>query len=439
MLENGRENATLRKLLRLLDGLKQTRTGRVLYGHIEQMLEEYEADRAETEQSYASLTCLLLDAYSTHLSGDSPLLAQIKMLQMRLTPPLSQAEINVLHRYVENFADHITQLEAFNAPKVERALAPLLREFGFTSSVGLDQRVTPDMRRPPAGGNIHFLRGTTLGREAVCGNTPEGAEPGEWRSALANKISEAVVSNERFSDFLEAELATLRELDEVDNFELRKNGFLDEIEQVLQGHRHFMQHFYHISNYMALVETDSERLNAELNRAMILSLTDELTGLSNRRAFMQRLEDEISRAQRYGNSLSLALIDIDNFKLVNDHHGHTVGDSVLRAYAQNVLTTFRHHDMVARYGGEEFAVIFPNTSADGAMRALEKVQQRTNQCPLELEDVDIKLPTFSAGLAVYKNGETINDLINRADEALYRAKGQGRRRIELADAEAAAG
>jgi diguanylate cyclase (GGDEF)-like protein len=146
---------------------------------------------------------------------------------------------------------------------------------------------------------------------------------------------------------------------------------------------------------------------------------------------MRRLQDEISRSQRYGASLALAIIDLDEFKAINDIHGHATGDAILRSYAIDVLTVLRHHDLVARYGGEEFAILMPNTTREGAVAAIEKVRSRALQAVCEFQGRDFKLPTFSTGIALYVVGESHTDLIDRADRALYRAKRLGRNRIEL--------
>lgn len=104
---------------------------------------------------------------------------------------------------------------------------------------------------------------------------------------------------------------------------------------------------------------------------------------------------------------------------------------MLRVYAQHILSVFRHHDLVARYGGEEFAVLLPNTDMEGSSRALHKVRQRCYESKWEFYDQALPVPTFSAGLALYKPGETSSAFIERVDKALYRAKRLGRDRIEM--------
>ncbi|MDH5377758.1 MAG: GGDEF domain-containing protein, partial [Gammaproteobacteria bacterium] len=246
------------------------------------------------------------------------------------------------------------------------------------------------------------------------------------------EITQSLAKTEEFGALLESGLANLRTVQDEGQFSKRKGEVLGELEKLLKSHRHLTSHFDKMVNYLSSIQTDSERLSEELSRVTMLSLTDELTGLPNRRAFIQRLRDEVARVQRYGHTLSLAIIDLDDFKPINDTYGHPAGDAVLNTYAKDVLTTFRRHDMVARYGGEEFALIFPYTETQGALQALKKIQSLAVATACRLEKTAIPLPTFSAGLAVYHRGESVDSLIKRADSALYSAKDLGRNRIEIA-------
>ena len=162
----------------------------------------------------------------------------------------------------------------------------------------------------------------------------------------------------------------------------------------------------------------------------MLSLTDELTQLPNRRAFLRRIKDEMGRAQRDKTHLTIAMIDLDYFKEVNDKYGHGVGDEMLRVYAREVLSIFRRYDMVARYGGEEFAVILPNTDKQGSQYAFRKIRNKVGDTFVIHGNDAIPIPTFSAGLAIYEPGETVESLLERADSAMYKAKQAGRDRIE---------
>lgn len=165
------------------------------------------------------------------------------------------------------------------------------------------------------------------------------------------------------------------------------------------------------------------------------SITDPLTGIYNRRYLERRLTDEIARANRYGMPLSVLLIDIDHFKRVNDIYGHQVGDLVLEGLAQLIVTTLRTTDIVARYGGEEIMVIAPSTpmktAADLAERLRKVVENASFEVPAELNlDISALGVTVSIGVACFgQQARDMNDLIQHADKAMYRAKKEGRNRV----------
>ena len=253
----------------------------------------------------------------------------------------------------------------------------------------------------------------------------------QLQSTLGQQVVETISQNEEFGVILEVVLAELRQTEDVSEIENLRWNLIREIEKLLKGHNELADKLDNTQHYLQLFASDSRELTDELTRVRLLSLTDELTSLPNRRAFMRRLEDEVARVQRYGFPLSFVLMDLDHFKAVNDEYGHAAGDEVLRVYSRNILSIFRHHDMVARYGGEEFAVLLPNTDSDGAVRALNKVRRRANETRWQTNGTMSNVPTFSAGVSLYKPGESANAFIERADKALYRAKRLGRNRIEL--------
>ena len=156
--------------------------------------------------------------------------------------------------------------------------------------------------------------------------------------------------------------------------------------------------------------------------------TDPLTGLSNRLKFNQALATEISRSTRYKTPLSLVLYDVDNFKVVNDTHGHQIGDKVLVQLSRFVPGLLRNTDLLARWGGEEFVILTPGSDGDMAYQATEKLRNAIAQVGFD----EIGTVTCSFGVAQYVYGDTADTLISRADGALYRAKLNGRNRVELA-------
>lgn len=157
---------------------------------------------------------------------------------------------------------------------------------------------------------------------------------------------------------------------------------------------------------------------------------DGLTGLFNRRFFDENMLQELNRAKRLSHSLNLVLLDIDHFKTVNDTHGHHVGDEIIKALADSMQTAFRAADIPCRYGGEEFAIVMPDSSVEAASLATGRLQAEfTAMC------VARKLPgaddmTFTAGIANYpKDADTVEELIIRADQRLYRGKESGRNQV----------
>jgi len=159
--------------------------------------------------------------------------------------------------------------------------------------------------------------------------------------------------------------------------------------------------------------------------------TDPLTGAANRRRFHQALEVEYMRFGRSGLPLSVLMIDLDEFKEVNDRFGHPVGDAVLRTVSQLLLLSLRQTDLLARYGGEEFAVLLPETPAEGALAIAERIRHTINQNPV-VADGRILEVSISVGVASHAEGRDASPeaLLKQADLALYRAKALGRNRVE---------
>ena len=159
-----------------------------------------------------------------------------------------------------------------------------------------------------------------------------------------------------------------------------------------------------------------------------LSLTDSLTGLRNRRAFDDRLDEAFEHAKRYERPLSLVVLDVDLFKQINDAHGHDMGDAVLRGVAHLVASCSRATDFVARIGGEEFAIILPETPLFEAMQFAEKIRARIATTPVAGLDVTVSLGVANAMHSKVRNTA---ELFHAADQALYRAKANGRNRTEM--------
>lgn len=184
--------------------------------------------------------------------------------------------------------------------------------------------------------------------------------------------------------------------------------------------------------YTSLISSIVEHAYVDM-QAQLLAKTDSLTGIANHRMFDESIGREIARADRNQLSFSLALIDIDDFKKVNDTHGHLVGDKVLRDLTQRICSLVRKGDLLARYGGEEFALILPDTSVEGGEALAERIRKEISDTPLQTRDGDIGY-TISIGLSIYDGTapKAKDQLIDEADRALYQSKRNGKNQISVA-------
>lgn len=172
-----------------------------------------------------------------------------------------------------------------------------------------------------------------------------------------------------------------------------------------------------------LIEEDLRR--SEL-RYRELSLTDELTGLYNARHFFRQVQTEVERATRYNSHLSICVLDIDHFKLYNDTYGHLSGDAVLSELGRIIRQLIRDSDSAYRYGGEEFIIILPETTCEEAARVAERIRITFFEHPFYPEAETEVHVSISLGITAYLFGETTSDLVDRADQNMYRAKKSGR-------------
>ena len=158
------------------------------------------------------------------------------------------------------------------------------------------------------------------------------------------------------------------------------------------------------------------------------ALTDALTGMQNRRYFDDALREYIEEFRRIDKPIGLMILDLDHFKVVNDTHGHDVGDEVLKAVASCLRDMTRYHDVVARLGGEEFAVVAPNMNEERLVKFAERIRKAIASMAIPSGNVSLKVTT-SVGLAVWDKRESAGDFYRRADRLLYQAKRMGRNRI----------
>lgn len=176
---------------------------------------------------------------------------------------------------------------------------------------------------------------------------------------------------------------------------------------------------------LAAMEAHSESMRAQIRQERERAMTDLLTHLPNREAWQERLLFEYERWQRYQQPLTVAVIDIDLFKAVNDSYGHKAGDRVLQLVAREVRTRLRSTDFVARYGGEEFVLLLPETTPEKAYEVIDQLREHVATLPFHFGGQPVNI-TFSAGLTAFRDGDTEDSVFDRADRALYQAKDAGR-------------
>ncbi len=420
-----------KRMLGLLEGLKQTSVGTVIYDQIARLVKEQEGVRERVDHTYVSLMHLLLEAYAREPTADHITRIQASLIKLSGgsgAESAAHAALETFNKKIQVAASAPHQPEPDKAKAKEQAppanstpadnvsATELMEPSPFNSSVAKNGSLQSE-RRVNSVYRLHLDR--------------KRDEIDKLQEELARSVTEAITQNREFGALLQIELRALQQADDASEIEHMRQILVGGLEELIQGQRLLNSKLHRTGGFLRLIKADSERLHSELNKVRLLSLTDEFTGLSNRRAFMRRLQDEISRAQRYGLPLALAMLDLDEFKAINDAHGHSAGDAVLRCYATDALSILRHHDMVARYGGEEFAILLPNTNREGAASAINKVKSRVSQSHCQHEGKRLSLPTFSTGIAFYTAGETHTDLIDRADRALYQAKRLGRNRVEM--------
>lgn len=197
----------------------------------------------------------------------------------------------------------------------------------------------------------------------------------------------------------------------------------------------------YIAGLRSSLAIKKDALAVALSKLQELAGRDELTGLHNRRHLMETLEQQQERAKRHGEPFALCILDLDHFKRINDTHGHGVGDEALRGFSERIRGHLRRMDVMGRaefdsefgrYGGEEFLLLLPYAGDSSTRTCMERLRSAIQAKPILTTAGPLTI-TFSAGVAHYRSDESLADLINRADEALYRAKTAGRDRVEWAD------
>lgn len=184
-----------------------------------------------------------------------------------------------------------------------------------------------------------------------------------------------------------------------------------------------------LADRVASMEHEAQGYREHLEEQRQKALVDPLTGLPNRAAWSERLQHEIGQWQQHGNTLLLAMLDLDHFKRINDNYGHLAGDKVLKIIATVLRKRLRAADFIARFGGEEFVLLLPNTPQAAGVKLLQSLRAAIEACPFHFKGEPVTI-TASIGVSAFRVGEHSDVVLKRADQALYRAKDAGRNRVE---------
>lgn len=184
-----------------------------------------------------------------------------------------------------------------------------------------------------------------------------------------------------------------------------------------------------LASRVATMEQEAQGFRAHLEEQRQKALIDTLTGLPNRAAWNERLDHEVDQLQKHRSSLLLGILDLDHFKRINDGYGHLAGDKVLKIIATQLQKRVRPSDFIARFGGEEFVFLLPHTQMAEGLALLERLRVTIEACPFHFKGEPVTI-TVSMGITTFKPGERSDLVLKRADQALYRAKAEGRNRIE---------
>ncbi len=239
-------------------------------------------------------------------------------------------------------------------------------------------------------------------------------------SEMINKLDQITGNH---TEQLDNHLLSLKTTGKTNDLAQLKEEITEELALVIDSN-------HEIHTHIIDAQETVKRLQRKMEEVADMATIDELTGLYNRRALFSRLAEEHSRSKRYGQGFSLLLIDIDDFKNVNDKHGHQVGDGILKGLGAFLRQNLRDSDFPSRYGGEEFLCLLPSTDVDQAVQVGNKIRQLLSQSILSSKKKDVSLQiTVSIGIAAFTPEDDIDTLIKRADDALYLAKRQGKNRV----------
>ncbi|MGD0959840.1 MAG: GGDEF domain-containing protein [Methylomonas sp.] len=291
-----------------------------------------------------------------------------------------------------------------------------IRDYTETERQGLDE----------------FLSGVQLGLNQM-----------EQQVVLAGQANRLSIENrENLNSTMHFQLDSIKDAtenaQELSALKIHTANHLDRLMQQLVDHKHkedvrqwkAQEQIDAMTQKLMELETETETLRTKLKIEHDKAMSDALTGLPNRLAYNTRVEIEVNRWKRYKTPLALAILDIDHFKRINDNYGHKAGDKTLALVGQLLSSHCRQTDFAARYGGEEFVILLPSTREEQALEMTEKIRILIQNSGFNYNGEAINL-TLSGGISEFKEGDQLDDVFVRADQALYQCKQLGRNRCQI--------
>jgi diguanylate cyclase (GGDEF)-like protein len=247
----------------------------------------------------------------------------------------------------------------------------------------------------------------------------------EANSQLKDHISEIGVAVDEASD-----LSLLKE--KTNNYLRKMSETLETREEAdAQEQKYVMQLLEEMRTQLSQLESETAKYKSRLAEQRLSSQKDALTQLPNRLAYNNKMDVEYRRWQRHATPLSMALVDVDFFKKINDTYGHAAGDKTLQVIARHISKYVRSTDFVSRWGGEEFVILLPHTTAEDLAAPLEQIRKKIEEIPFKFKQQQVTI-TVSIGASSFSQGDTIDSVFERVDSALYKAKNEGRNRCIIA-------
>jgi diguanylate cyclase (GGDEF)-like protein len=437
----------LQNIRQQLDGLKRTPDGMALHSLIERGLSRYGSEGG-IARAFVKFLYVLLGNYIEKDNSDPATRVKARVMQKRLSPYLEPYSGSRSGARPEPSSISMETPVAPQTPKRSsrlRMVDALIRRRTETQLHQPAQTFPPAQESPGTGLDktqamfepVSRVRSEQASEQAKVSRTATAAadtrinagddkrnQIEELHQIFASRVTDTLLKSQDFDGLLRANLKALELADKPGDIQDIKSLLMRGLGDLMQGYQEIEGNLKATKNYLEIAQQDRELLQNQVRVAMSHSSADRVTALPERAALEAQLDAEIGRAKRFGFSVALALIDLDNFGELNTRFGRDAGDEVLRYYASEVLL-FRTYDLVARVGNDEFAVMFPNTQKEGALNALEKAQKRAAGLAINYKGRNIVLPTFTSVLTLYAPGERPRNLIQRAADTLRQVKTRG--------------